>query len=851
MEPRKLPIELVADEIVGALQNVGRAVIAAPPGAGKSTVLPQLLRQRLSGDGKLLLLQPRRMAARAVAARIAQLTECQLGDQVGYQVRLDRRWGQQTQIVVMTYGVLLRRLQSDPFLETFDTVLLDEFHERSLEADLTLGMLRRVQRELRSELRIGVMSATLDAQPVATYLDDAPLIESHGRSFPVTIKHSKQLERGPLVPRVVSLLGKIQKHINGDVLVFLPGVGEIKQAHRALKDAPWLRGAKILELYGDLPPDKQDRVLAPSDQRKLVLATNVAETSITIDGITCVVDSGEARIMRVDANLGLPRLEVEPISQAAAAQRAGRAGRTAPGVCYRLWSEAQQRARPEFDVPEIQRGDLAGAVLQLFSWGEPDILAFPWLTPPSSSAVDAARTLLVRLGAIGDGKITTLGKQLLQVPAHPRLARLLVAGIDFGCAPLAALGAAMLSERDPMVDGRGERLSRDELMSLGLYDADFCDRVFRLQRWLAGDSDPAVIPAAGKTIRRVAEQFLRVAGDIDATAGSELSADPDASEALQRAALTQALLCAFPDRLARRRHPGSDRGLMVGETGVRVRDPSLPSDVDYFLCIDLLRKNRDADARRVVGVQTEWLRGRHRQSRDECFFHPSQRKVVGRRRHYWLDLMLEETPAEVTDQQTAAALLHQHVITGWPAAFPSDNPAVTQWIARINFAARLGVDGFATIDDAQLQETAATICQGRLSIDEVQQAPWLDFLQGIVGYENLRRLDQLVPRSLQLPSGQQADIDYLDANGPSLKARLQELFGWQDTPRIAGGRQPLLLRILAPNYREVQITKDLANFWRSTYNEVRKEMRRRYPKHNWPEDPLTAVATKGGLKPKS
>ncbi len=843
-EPEPLPVEVVMPQIVAALREQGRAVIAAPPGAGKSTLIPPRLLTAFPGQGKILLLQPRRMAARAVAARIAQLLDTSLGQRVGYQVRMDRQWGGQTDIVVMTYGVLLRRLLSDPCLDAFGTVLLDEFHERSLEADLCLGMLERLRRELREDLRLAVMSATLDAQPIAAYLQDAPWIASPGRMFPVDIRYAEKRNKAPISDQVAQVLPEAMRATSGDVLVFLPGVGEIRQLHRQIRGAKWLAGVEVLQLYGDLPPEKQDRVLAPAAHRKLVLSTNVAETSITIEGVTCVIDSGQARILRTDPNLGLQRLDVEPISQAAADQRAGRAGRTQPGVCYRLWMQMMHRSRAPFDVPEIERGDLAAAVLQLVGWGEHDVLAFPWLTPPRPEAVASATLLLERLGAMAAGKITELGKQLLTLPAHPRLGRLMLAGIDLGIPRTAAICAAMLAERDPFVDGSGPQLPWDELRLLGLTEANFADRVLRLEAWIDGASDQAIAGSAGRAVRQASRQFLtaiKQLGEISANQADTnqlTGTNQPLSEQEIADRLGQALLIAFPDRLARRRHPQSERGLMVGNTGVHLKDPSISSDMPYFLCINVLRKHRDADVRRAVPIAAEWLTEPHLSQQDECFFHPSQRRVVGRRRGYWLDLMLQETPGEVVDAEQAAAILAEQVIANWKLAFPTDQPQLTQWVARANFLAKqLPDEGFPTVDEATLQATAVAICQGKLALEEVRKAPWVDYLKAEYGFETARRLDQLAPVAIEVPSGKKIKIDYNDPAAPSIKVRLQEIFGWQETPRVAGGSQPLLLRILAPNHREVQVTQDLENFWRSTYIEVRKELRRRYPKHHWPDDP--------------
>lgn len=863
-----LPISEVVADLVAALQRENRVVLAAPPGAGKTTGVPPVLLRAFPDAGRVLLLQPRRMAARAVASRLANLLGTTVGDKVGYQIRMDRRWGSETEIVVMTYGVLLRRLQTDPLLESFGTVLLDEFHERTLEADLTLGMLTRVRQALRPELRTVVMSATLDAGPIAAFLDDAPLVESRGRMFPVDIRYSKRQSAEKLEGQVAEVLPRALASGEGHVLVFLPGVGEIRRTARQITGLPCLRDADVLELYGDLSPERQDRVLRPSSRRKVVLSTNVAETSVTIDGVTSVIDSGLARVMRLNPAVGLPRLDVEPISRAAADQRAGRAGRTAPGTCFRLWLQPAHRARPEFDTPEIHRGDLAGAVLQLYGWGESDLRQFPWLTPPREEGLAAAVTLLEQLGAIADGRITRLGREMLRVPAHPRLARLILSGHRRGILRRASIAAAVLAERDPFEDRRGGRLSATDAALMGLPSGNLTDRAERIERWIDGATDSTIHPPAGQAVRRMAAQLASaVKRDRDDEGpGHEPPAafSGDAAESTLEpreidAALCQSLLDAFPDRLARQRERGGNRGVMVGGHGVRLTDPAAVAGSPLYLCIDLLQKGRDADVRLAAPIQEEWLAESETAERgegvasglrevDECFFNPTQRRVVGRRRRYWYDLLLDETPTEVVDREQAAELLIREVRLQWERAFPADNTELMQLVARSRRVREwLPEQPIPVLDEAALDEIAQQICRTSLGIDELRRGPWLELAKAHLGYESLRQLDQWAPTRLRVPSGNEIAVEYPLEGPPSMSVRLQELFGWTETPRIAAGRVPLLLRLLAPNHREVQVTSDLASFWNSTYGEVRKELRRRYPKHHWPERPLEATASRSGL----
>lgn len=849
-----LPINEVLEECLQALRVTGQFVLAAPPGAGKTTGVPLALRRAFPTQGRILLLQPRRMAARAVAARLSRLLGSSVGNRVGYQVRLDRNWGDQSEIVVMTYGVVLRRMQSDPFLEPFGTVLLDEFHERSLEADLTLGMLHRVRTQLRPDLRIGVMSATLDAGPVSQFLGNAPVVESLGRMHPVKIQYAERMIKERLEEQVTSILPRVLAATEGHILVFLPGVGEIHRVAKQLSSVPGLDRLDVMALYGDLAPEKQDQVLAESARRKVILATNVAETSITIPGVTGVIDSGQARVMRMHPMIGLPRLDLEPISQASADQRAGRAGRTSPGICYRLWLQASHRARAEFDTPEIIRGDLSSAVLQLAGWGENRPLEFPWLTPPTPDAIEGAQKLLEQLGALKDGVITPMGRLMLRVPAHPRLARLLVSSQQQGVGRLGAVCAAILSERDPFLDATPGKLSAGDMQLMGLTAANLVDRVERMERWLSGDDDDAIARGTGEIVRRAAEQFEQslknVVGSHDESEQDCGFVPPEQTSLVSanETRLSRALLDAFPDRLARQRQPGSDRGLMVGGQGVRLKELSSVRGRELYLCIEVMHKGRDADVRLAVPIESEWLDGIGLRECDECFFNPSQKRVVGRKRRYWYDLVLAETPTEVLDRELSAEILWREVSAQWDRVQPLDNREWNQFLARLKCLAEwMPDDNFPVWGDDESRAIAKELCKYTVSIDGVKNGAWLDYAKGAVGYECVRKMDQFAPERMRVPSGNELTIDYTVGQPPSLSVRLQEVFGWQETPRIAQGRQPLLLRLLAPNYREVQVTQDLASFWRGTYNDVRKELKRRYSKHHWPEDPLTASATRSGL----
>lgn len=833
----ELPIYQSLDQIVRSLQEERRAVIVAPPGSGKTTGIAPRLMEVMSavtdasgGQGKILLLQPRRMAARTVARRLAQLVGCEVGQEVGYQVRMERHWNRSTRIVVMTYGVLLRRLQSDPMLEDFSVVLFDEFHERSLESDLALAMLHRVHFGLRPELALGVMSATMEGAPVADYLQGAPIIESEGRKFPVDIRYAQRLSKERIENDIARLIPNVLRETSGHLLVFLPGVGEIRRLHQQLRELAERESIELLQLYGDLPPQQQDRVLQDSGLRKVILATNVAETSITIPGVTAVIDSGVARVLRVDPAVGLPRLDIEPISIASADQRAGRAGRTAPGICHRMWLQPTHRSRRAYDLPEILRGDLTSAVLQLYGWGEVDILAFPWLTPPAEDAVAASVNLLETLGAIAGKQITVIGRRMLNVPTHPRLARLLLEAQRRGCVEAASIAAALLAERDPFVQA----------------SSDLVENVDQMLTWIHHQEEHNIRRGAAHTIKQTAQHLAESLREE--VVADDVAKDHEDGKTPWEEALGRSLLMAFPDRVACRRTGSGDRARMVGGVGIKLRNLATLRPSEFYLCLDLLRKSGDADVRLAVSIEESWLQGENLREVDECFFHPSQRKVVGRRRKYWLDLLLSETPTEVVDTEAATAILAEQLNANWNAIYPADDAKLNQLLARINLLRRLMPElDLPQIDSEWLQQTARGLCIGKKTLEEVRGGKWLEAVWAEVGYDKQRLIDLHAPVQIRIPSGREATIEYSEGQPPTLAVRLQELFGMRTTPRVAQNRQPLLMRILAPNYREVQVTQDLESFWSNAYHQIRKELKRRYPKHQWPEDPQSATATKSGL----
>jgi len=831
-----LPIDEVLPDLVTRLRDHAAVVLHAPTGAGKTTrVPPALMRAGLGGDKRIVVLQPRRIAARATAAWMAAENGWSLGGEVGYQVRFEDRIGDRTRIAVVTEGVLLRRLHEDPFLQQTGVVVFDEFHERNLNSDLALGMVRQIQQSVRPDLKIVVMSATLAVAPVVKYLDGCPAIECAGRTYPVEISYLKPAGRQPAAELAAGGVRQLLMETDGDVLVFLPGLREIRQAKRLLTALAEAAGCALLELYGDLPLERQHAVLQPGSQRKIVLATNVAETSLTIPGVTAVVDSGWARTLRYDPRVGLDRLELTPISQAAADQRAGRAGRTRPGVCLRLWDERGQRARPAFEEPEVRRVDLSGAVLQLLCWIEPDVEGFAWFERPRADALAGARTLLQQLGAADEHGVTKLGRRIAGLPVHPRLGRLLADAERRGCAARAALAAALLSERTPFgrADGRTRRRNPDYHSR-----SDLVDQVAALEAYEAtGQAESAW----GPILRPAARSLFQVRDQLARRLGRRARQRPAADDPDQ--ALLRSLLAAFPDRLAKRREPGSRRGVMVGGRGVRLADESTVLDGDLFLCLDVDGAGGEAWVRMASLVERGWLPEHRVREATEVAFDFAAGLVTARRKLYWEDLLLEEATAAIPDAADASRLLAQSALAQWDRVFPHESEAVASFVARAQWLGeRLPEADLPVLDPAALQTLLPALCQGRRSFAELRAAPWLAAVRGLFRYDQLQTLDREAPERLTVPSGRGVPLRYERGKPPVLAVRIQELFGWSETPRLARGRAAVLLHLLAPNMRLQQITDDLRSFWNNGYPVVRRELRRRYPKHAWPEDPWSAEA---------
>lgn len=829
-----LPIDAVLPEILAALRPSPAVVLQAPPGAGKTTrVPPAMLDAGLVGTQQLWVLQPRRVAARATARRIAEERGVRLGEDVGYQIRMERQASAATRMLVVTEGVLTRRLLSDPFLEGIGGIVLDEFHERHLETDLTLAMLRRVQQTVRPDLKLIVMSATLTTETVSDYLEQAPIITCNVPTFPIEIRYQAKLTQQPLAIQMADAAASLLSSTAGDLLAFFPGVGEIQRTLQELRCRAELKDCLLLPLYGDLSAADQDRVFQPSPQRKIVLATNVAETSITIPGITAVIDSGLARIPEFDPANGLNRLVLKPISQAAGDQRAGRAGRTGPGVCLRLWTAAAQRSRPAFERPEIQRMDLAGIVLSLQAWGEHDLTQFPWFEPPRPQAIAQAVALLQQLGLMNAEGITPRGEQVQSLPLHPRLGVLLLTGQEFGQLEPIALAAALLSERDPFV--REDRFQSQQSSRW----SDMADRVEALLRFAEqGDTE-----CHGLSLQRdAAKQILRVADKLQRLCPARASPPKKSSRSLTEV-LSRALLAAFPDRLVKRRGLRSRQGIMVGGRGVRLAETSGVLEPDYFLAVDIDDTGSEARVRLAAGIEREWLPATQIATETVVEFDTTNFRVQARQRTSWLGLTLEESPTALPDDARVDEALMTAAVAHWDRACPADDPALQQFLARVECLREWCPELELPLwDIGQLQALLPEVVRGCRALADLNAGRWLSVLQSQLESQQLVSVDREAPERISVPSGSRIALQYAIGQPPVLAARIQELFGWMETPRIARGRVKLLLHLLAPNSRPQQITDDLRSFWSSAYQVVRGELRRRYPKHAWPEDPWTAVA---------
>jgi ATP-dependent helicase HrpB len=833
-----LPIDSLLPEIIAALRSRDALVLEAPPGAGKTTrVPPALLDAGLAGNKEIVVLQPRRLATRLAATRVAEERGERAGATIGYQVRFEDVTSKQTRIRFVTEGILTRRLVGDPMLRDVGIVVLDEFHERHLAGDLALGMLRRLQLGPRPDLKLVVMSATLDAAPIASWLGDAPRLRSEGRRFDVAIEHFEREDDRFIDQQVLAAVKRlVQADLDGHVLAFLPGAGEIRRTMEACDDFARRQGLDLHVLHGDLSPAEQDRALKPSTKRKLILSTNVAETSVTIDGVAAVIDSGVARVASHSPWSGMPTLKVAKVSKASAIQRAGRAGRTRAGTCVRLFTKGDFEGRPATDAPEIRRLDFTESALALRAMGVTKLEDFSFFEAPSASSLTAADSLLHDLGAIDKaGALTTIGKRLLAFPLHPRLARLVVEAENLGVARDGATLAALLGERDIRIEARAKFGSAQASAHAQSGPSDVLELLERYEQGQRGGARSAGLDSgAMSSVDRVTKQLGRVI-DGDKAPSPKTNAARDAN-------LMRSVLAGYPDRVARRRRPRSPE-VVLSAGGAATLDPgSVVHDAELMIAIDAEEKKGGVVVRLASQIEAEWLLEVAPDSLgevDRLEWNDSAKRVDRVTRLTYGAVTLEETRQPAPASPEAGALLAEHAIDAGARLFV-DPERLTTWQCRVD-TMRTGYPelNFPTPDTKFVNETITQLCEGLRSFKELEEASLLDALQSRLTPQQAQLLSREAPDKLTLPGGRTVKIGWEPGKPPWIESRLQDFFGMVKGPMV--GRTPLVIHLLAPNSNAVQVTTDLGGFWDRHYPAVRKELMRQYPRHSWPENPRTAA----------
>lgn len=845
--PRDLPIYELESAVVASLRAQGRLIVQAPTGSGKSTQIPQMLwRHGLLGEkGEVVVLQPRRLAARMLAKRVAEEAGTRLGEGVGYQIRLESRVSERTRIRFVTEGILLRQMSFDATLRGVSAIVFDEFHERHLYGDISLARAIQIQQSTRPDLKIVVMSATLDAGALKNYLAPCDVLVSQGRSFPVRIEYlpkAVNFEQEPVWDVAARECERIAGETGGDFLVFMPGAYEINRTVQAIQGGRALRDFVVFPLHGELAPELQDRAVERYETRKIIVSTNVAETSLTIDGVTAVIDGGLARVARFDPHRGINTLLVEKISAASADQRAGRAGRTAPGVCVRLWTEREHGLRMPQELPEVKRLDLSEVVLTLKASGIEDVFAFPWLEKPDPAGLARAENLLVDLGALAGEKktITEIGRKMLRFPVHPRYARMFLAAEERGCVRPVALMAALTQGRSFLirnVDKRTEE-ARDDLLGEET-ESDF----FLLMRaWRYADQASYGLEACrrlgihaqgARQVGPLFEQFLGIAEKE----GLDVS-----EQRIDGAAVRKCVLAGFSDQLARRLDSGTLRCELVhGRRGVLARESAIQK-APLLVAAEISEIGRgDGEVNTLLtlatAIEEPWLKeifpDDFREARSVTYDEQIKR-VVTRRERRFRDLVLEtKASSDEAPLDAAAALLTKEVLAGRLKLEAWDD-TVEQWIVRVNRLAEwfpeLEVNPIADADRATLIEQ---ICYGELGYRDLKEKPVMPVLRDWLTAEQLAVIDDYLPERLVMGNGRKARLTYAKEGPPVLSARIQELYGIEGKFAVGHGRVPVKFEILAPNQRPIQVTDDLSNFWREQYPKIKTELSRRYPRHEW------------------
>ena len=843
VDPKKLPIYELRAELETALGEGNRVIVEAPTGSGKSTQVPQMvLDSGVAGPGEVVVLQPRRLAARMLARRVAQERGEPLGGEVGYQVRMESRVSDRTQIRYVTEGILLRQFLSDPDLRGVSTIVFDEFHERHIYGDITLARALALQQS-RPDLKIVVMSATLDAGPLREYLAPCRELKSQGRTFPVEVRYAPKridFRHHPVWEAAADAFEKaIESGAEGDVLVFMPGAYEIARTVEAIRARRCARDFAVLPLHGELSAREQDAAVGPCGQRKVVVATNVAETSITIEGVRMVIDSGLARIARYDPRRGIDTLLVERVSRASADQRAGRAGRTAPGICCRLWTEQEHAARPPQELPEILRHDLAEVVLTLKAGGIDDVRNFQWLEKPDARSLEQTLELLTDLGALDRaGRLTETGRKMVRFPVHPRYARMLLAGESYGCVRQACLIAALAQGRSILQRNKGRQVrgNRDDLLG----DEDVSDFKRLMRAWVFADKNGyradacrrmGIHGGAARQVKPLYERFLRIAEQEGLKINTRAPEDED---------LQKCILLAFSDRVAKRRDGGTLHCEVVhGRSGDLDRDSVVRGSALIVAAeIREIEGSRDLNVRlslctAISEVWLEELFPEDMEERMEAVFDPVLKRVVSRHWKAFRGLELHASMKQEVDPQRAAEIMAKEVLCGRLRLYRWDD-AVERWIARVNCLARGCPDyGIPEIDDEAREAMVQEICLGAVCKRDLKNREVWPVVRSWLSEAQRAMVEKQAPERIRLPGGSSVRIRYEAGQPPVLSATIQQLYGLESVPAIGFGQIPVMVEVLAPNRRPQQKTLDMRSFWENTYPLLKKELKGRYPKHEW------------------
>jgi len=830
------PIDTILPKLKETVLQNASIILHAPPGAGKTTRVPlALLDVFLPEMGRIVMLEPRRIAAVSTARWMARSLNEQVGKTVGYSIRFDTKRSEKTRIEVVTEGILTRRIQSDPCLEGTAMVIFDEFHERSIHADLALALCLDVRKQLRQDLKILVMSATLDYGPISALLGNAPVIASSGKIFPVEERYLEE-RPGHISLRMTAAIKTALNETNGDILAFLPGAGEIRACAKELQEPLNIQEGRISlhPLYGDLPFEEQERAIMPSrDRRKIVLATNIAETSLTIEGVHVVIDSGLTRMLRYDPSTGMNRLVTVPVSQASAEQRKGRAGRLGPGVCYRLYHKHDLQGMRPFTLPEMLASDLSSLALELAAWGVKDPSTLSWLDAPPAAAWDSGVRLLKDLGGLDrSGSITSLGRAMARLPLHPRLSRLMMRAQELGCVQCGADLAAILTERDLLRKRAEDRVIKDP---------DVSERLDLLRAWRAGKgAAESADPSALRAVERTAAQLMRLMPGVSGTAPRD-TVDPEK--------IARLLLCAYPDRLCKRREEGNRTYVLVGGRGVRLSpDSHLVSNACLIAITVDAGEKAEGFIHVAASVTEELVRSECKACIDTVRSVEWDRKegrIIAATVERLGALLLSQRPFTPTNEEAAPIVCEAIRTTGGILLFSKE---ARQMQARAGLMKRaFPEETWPDLSDEQLlskpEEWLLPWLGGIRSAEGISKLNVLPALKARLSREQARLLDERAPVSIVVPGGHSVALDYTSGNIPVLAVKLQEMFGLADTPMIAGNRVKILLHLLSPARRPVQITQDLKGFWNTAYQQVKKDLKGRYPKHPWPDDPWNAAPT--------